>query len=288
MGSLVLLTVVGARSHYEIEGASEVQDEVSRRNWPEYERALVQLGDVTLWLSADATDAWKPPPSGRPGGQQRFSDLAIETALSRRLVFRRIPANGPIHLVVDSTELSIVGEGEWAAAKHGGRGQRGWKKLHFGVDPSGAIVAHALTDSTVDDATTGVGLIEAVDDDIARVTADAAYDTGAFYEAAGGRGATVVVPPHKTARVPRRRPRSSALDRGITTVKTGGRRRWKKVPGYHQQARVEDAFFRYKSILGEGLHARTPGGQTVDVQLACNILNRMTDLGKPDSSAIGR
>ena len=27
------------------------------------------------------------PPSGRPGGQQRFSDLAIETALSLRLVF---------------------------------------------------------------------------------------------------------------------------------------------------------------------------------------------------------
>ena len=87
-----------------------------------------------------------------------FSDLAIETALSLRLVFRlplrqtegflrsvlalmgadleapdhttlsrrsqrldvelhRIPANGPIHLVIDSTGLSIVGEGEWAAAR---------------------------------------------------------------------------------------------------------------------------------------------------------------------------
>jgi hypothetical protein len=28
------------------------------------------------------------PPSGRPKGQQRFSDLAIETALTLRLVFR--------------------------------------------------------------------------------------------------------------------------------------------------------------------------------------------------------
>ena len=28
-------------------------------NWREYERALVQRGDVTLWLSADATDAWR-------------------------------------------------------------------------------------------------------------------------------------------------------------------------------------------------------------------------------------
>ncbi|MFT4543071.1 MAG: hypothetical protein ACI835_005540 [Planctomycetota bacterium] len=41
-----------------------------------------------------------------------------------------------VHLIVDSTGLSIVGEGEWAAAKHGNRGKRGWRKLHIGVDPS--------------------------------------------------------------------------------------------------------------------------------------------------------
>ena len=64
------------------------------------------------------------------------------------------------------------------------------------------IVAHALTEPTVDDATMGIDLIETVDDEIARVTADAAYDTVAFYEAAGMRDATVVVPPSKTARVP--------------------------------------------------------------------------------------
>ena len=77
------------------------------------------------------------------------------------------------------------------------------------------IVAHALTEPTVDDATIGIDLIETVDDEIARVTADAAYDTVAFYEAAGMRDATVVVPPSKTARVSRRRPRSRARDRTI-------------------------------------------------------------------------
>ena len=93
----------------------------------------------------------------------------------------------------------------------------------MGVDHTGVIVAHALTDATVDDATTGVELIEAVNDDIASVTADAAYDTVAFYDAAGARGATVVVPPTKTARVSRRRPRSSARDHTINTVKRIGR-----------------------------------------------------------------
>ena len=202
---------------------------------------------MTLWLSADATDAWRPSPSGRPGAPKKFSDCAIETALTLRLVFRlplrqaegflrsvlslmgvdleapdhttlsrrsqslavefrRIPSRGPIHLIVDSTGLSIVGEGEWAAVKHGGRGHRGWKKLHLAVDRAGVIVAHALTEPTGDDATIGIDLIERVDDEIARVTADAAYDTVAFYEAAGMRDATVVVPPSKTASVSRRRP----------------------------------------------------------------------------------
>ena len=54
-------------------------------NWRAYERTLVRRGDVTLWLSADARDAWRPVPSGQPGGQKRFSDLAITTALTLRL-----------------------------------------------------------------------------------------------------------------------------------------------------------------------------------------------------------
>ena len=144
-------------------------------NWSEYERALVQRGDVIVWLSADATNAWKPSPSGRPGGQRRFSDLAIETALTLRLAFRLpfrqtegflrsvlallssyldapdhttlsrrsqrfnvklqgFPVKGPIHLIVDSTGLSIVGEGEWAAVKHGRRSKRGWVLAPVAVD----------------------------------------------------------------------------------------------------------------------------------------------------------
>ena len=67
-------------------------------------------------------------------------------------------------------------------------GRRGWKKLHLGVDRSGVIVARALTEASVDDATTGITLIEAVDGALGRVTADAAYDTVGFYEAAGARG----------------------------------------------------------------------------------------------------
>ena len=281
-------------------------------NWPAYDRALVQRGDVTLWLAPEAITTWAAAGVGKRGGQLQYSDLAIETALTLRLLFHlplrqtegfltsifwmldldltlgRVPAGAGMHLIVDSTGLSIVGEGEWAAAKHGGRGKRGWKKLHLGVNRSGVIVAQALTEGSVDDATTGITLIEAADGDITSVTADAAYDTVGFYAAAGARGATVVVPPTSTANVSRHGPRSSARDRTIVAVKEIGRRRWKKTSGYHRQARVENAFFRYKSIIGDGLRARSPAGQGTEAVLACNILNQMTALGRPVSYGIGR
>ncbi len=185
-------------------------------NWAEYDRALVQRGDITLWISQDAIASWKPAATGLRGAQRKFSDHAIETALTLRLVCK-LPirqADGflrsvlalmgvdleapdhttlsrrsqqldialnliftkkPMHLIVDSTGLSIVGEGEWVAAKHGGRGRRGWKKLHLGVDRSGAIVAGALTDGNADDAKTALDLLEEIEGEITSVTAGVAY-----------------------------------------------------------------------------------------------------------------
>ena len=56
-------------------------------NWAEYDQALVQRGDFTLWISDDAIASWKPTPTGRRGAQKKFTDHAIETALTLRLVF---------------------------------------------------------------------------------------------------------------------------------------------------------------------------------------------------------
>lgn len=135
------------------------------------------------------------------------------------------------------------------------------KKLHLGVDAASVIVVHTLTEATVDDATTGVDLIEAVHSDLTSVNADPTYDTVAFCEAACAPGATVVVPPAKTPKVSRRRPRSGARDRTITNVETLGRRQWKKAFGDHRQARVEYAVLWYTSIIGDGLRARSQGGR---------------------------
>ena len=69
----------------------------------------------------------------------------------RRRLRLVLPGEG-LHLVLDSTGLSIVGAGECTAAKHGGRGRRGWRKLQHGVDQSGVILVHTLTEATDDDA----------------------------------------------------------------------------------------------------------------------------------------
>ena len=297
-------------------------------NWPEYERGLIGRGDVTIWLSPEAVAAWSPRPGGRRGGQRRYSDLSIETALTLRLVFhlplrqvegflrslfglmgvdhdvpdhttvsrrgqrldvnlRRVPRAGPIHLIVDSTGLSIVGEGEWAAAKHGEKGKRGWRKLHLGVDAAGTIVAQMLTDSNTDDATVGRDLIETTEGPISRVTGDAAYDTVGVYEAAGARGAEVIVPPARTAAVSRRPPRSVARDRSIKRGEQVGRRQWKKESAYHRQSTVENVFFRYKTMFGDRLRSRAKAAQGAEVSLACNALNRMSALRGPRSLPIG-
>ena len=264
---------------------SKYKTQYRATNWREYDEALVQRGDITLWISPGAIRAWTARPSGRRGAPQKCTDLAIETALTLRLVFRlplrqtvgvlrslldlmdlsleapdhttlsrrskgldpKLLSNQskkPIHLIIDSTGLSIVGEGEWAAAKHGGRGKRGWRKLHIGVDRAGMIRAQVLTESSGDDARTGLNFIKKTPGKLASVTGDAAYDTVAIYDQASSRGATVVVPPTRSASVSDGKPRFGARDQTIQRAAKIGRKRWKNESGHHRQGTVENAFSR--------------------------------------------
>ena len=301
-------------------------------NWPAYEASLRNRGNITFWFDEDSLTAWNATASGRPGGQRRYSDLAIVTALTLRLVFH-LPLRqtegfvasiirlmgldletpdhttlsrrnstvdvrllnkahtGPIHLVIDSTGLKMVGDGEWHAHKHcTANKRRSWRKLHLGVDDDGFIVASELTDSSTDDASVGVTMINEMDALIGRFTSDGAYDARAVYEAlavSGNADVTVVVPPKRTAASDSRatglwRQRSAAIER-IAEV---GRRQWRKEAGAHQQARAENAMFRYKHIIGDGLRARKFEAQKREAEVAISVLNRMTDLGTPESEVI--
>ena len=302
------------------------------RNWREYERGLRSRGDVTIWLSEDAIAAWVPPKNGLRGGQRRYSNLAVRTALTLRVVFslplrptegfldsllrlmgRNLKApehttlsrrnqivavppltrsyDGPIDLIVDSTGLKILGCGEWNAHKHkASKKRRDWRKLHIGVDAEGFIVAAELTASSRDDASTLPALLDTIEVPIRRFTADGAYDHRSVYDqlsAAGTENVVIVIPPRRCAvsAGPTDGPwaqRDTALER----IHQVGRREWQKESGYRQQARVENSFFRYKSVLGGGLQARHGKAQRREVAIGCHILNRMAEMGRPKSCAV--
>ena len=290
-------------------------------NWPDYDRALVQRGAVTLWLAPHAIAQWETAGVGKRSGQLQYSDVAIETALTLRLLFHlplrqtegflgsifgmldldlsapdhttlsrrgqrldvalgRILATGPIHLIIDSTGLSIVGEGEWAAVKHGRRGTRrrriGWsRRLRADRRACGRRDDGPRSDRP--------GRWRRPLPHGGRGLRHAWHLRGCGCAWRDGRHST-----DPDGAVSGRRPRSTARDRTIQQVQAVGRRQWKKDAGYHQQARAENTFFRYKSIIGESLRARSPGGQRSEAVLACNILNWMTALGRPTSYRVGQ
>ena len=56
-------------------------------NWRAYERGLRARGDVTVWFADETLSTWTPPPTRCRGGQPRYSNLAILTALTLRMLF---------------------------------------------------------------------------------------------------------------------------------------------------------------------------------------------------------
>src|SRR6195952_2470330 len=55
------------------------------RNWPAYEVGLRRRGSLTLWIEDTALGDWQ---STGPGGQARYTDVAIETSLMLRSAFK--------------------------------------------------------------------------------------------------------------------------------------------------------------------------------------------------------
>jgi hypothetical protein len=145
------------------------------KNWPEYEKALVQRGSITFWLTGDFEKVWLYAGEKQRGSQFEYSDKAIEIMLTFKEVFhltnrgvegfvrsvfgmlniylpvpdhstlsKRVKTlrvslprktNGRMNLVLDSTGLKIYGEGEWKVRKHGYSKHRTWRKLHLGANP---------------------------------------------------------------------------------------------------------------------------------------------------------
>ena len=57
------------------------------RNWADYEAGLQQRGSLTVWFTPQAVEAWYYQGPPQRGAQYTFSEVAIQTALTRRLLY---------------------------------------------------------------------------------------------------------------------------------------------------------------------------------------------------------
>jgi hypothetical protein len=154
------------------------------RNWSAYEKALVQRGSITFWLSDDFEKTWRHAGDKQRGAQFVYSDQAISVMLTVKEVFhltnreaegflqalfKRLNVSLPVpdhptlskrgkilkvklpkkaheqsSIVMDSTGMKIYGEGEWKVRTYGKSKRRTWRKLHLGADPDSGEIQAAV------------------------------------------------------------------------------------------------------------------------------------------------
>ena len=153
------------------------------------------------------------------------------------------------------------------------------------TDQNGNMLAVELTYASVADATAFPGLLDEVPNPVKCITADGGVDRREVYAAARKRVATMVIPPRRGAIVSGA-PVLCDRDAHLERIQEVGRRRWRLEAGQHQQARAENTFYRTKKRFGARLSTRNEEAQRNEVLTACNILNKMTELGMPNSVAL--
>jgi hypothetical protein len=154
------------------------------KNWSEYDKALVQRGSITFWMTEGFEKTWLYVGEKQRGSQYDYSDQAILVMLTVKEVFHltnrgvegymrslfqlmKIKLSVPDHstlskrgknlkvklpkktsqtlnIVMDSTGLKIYGEGEWKVRMHGVSKRRTWRKLHVGANPEDGEIQAVL------------------------------------------------------------------------------------------------------------------------------------------------
>jgi len=199
------------------------------------------------------------------------------------------PTTTGLHLLVDSTGIKMLGEGEWKTKKHGADYRRQWRKVHLGIDADTLeIRAIEVTDNATGDAPMLPCLLDQIDADerIASISGDGAYDTKDCHEAIARRGAQAIIPTRRNAKPWKdRRPGAAARNAILDATRRLGRKIWKKWTGYHRRSLVETKMRCFK-LLGERVMARDFDRQVAELQVRAAILNRFTRLGTPQTVAM--
>ena len=299
------------------------------KNWSEYDKALVQRGSSTFWMSDDFEKTWMYAGEKQRGSQFEYTDQAILVMLTVkevfhltnrgvegfvRSLFRMMKINLPVpdhstlskrgknlkvklpkktsqslNIVMDSTGLKIYGEGEWKVRMHGVSKRRTWRKLHVGANPEGGeIQAVLLTENNVSDDQAVEKLLEQIEQTILDFAADGAYDKRKVYDSLNAHSpeVNILIPPRKNARIWKHgntKTERLKRDENLRAIRKDGRKEWKKNSGYHARSLAETTMFRLKTIFGDSLSARLLETQTTQALIRCAALNKMTQLGRPQS-----
>jgi hypothetical protein len=223
------------------------------------------------------------------------SHLAVPdyTTLCRRRkslpveICTRLESGENLAVGIDSTGLKVYGEGEWKVRKHGWSKHRTWRKLHICIDLiTQEILAVELSGNEEDDATVGSKMLSDKTKHIVRFHGDGAYDKFGFREVLGD-GMEQIIPPPKNAVIQKekgKRPLPDYLkqrNRAVEYIREHGSKDRKKQTGYHRRSLNEVVMFRYKTIFGGELEARTFEHQKTEVCLKCLTLNKFRGIGMP-------
>lgn len=212
------------------------------------------------------------------------------STLSRRQGTLDIPTyqnknSEPVHLVIDSTGIKIYGEGEWKMRQHGKEKRRTWRKLHIAVnEATHDIVMAIITEATVHDSEVLNPLLKSINLKVSQATGDGAYDTHDCYKAAIDIGAKPCFPPRINAA--KNNPTDQAWrlrNQAVGKVRDKGLKKWKIKNNYHRRSLSETAFSRLKKIFGASVSGRRFESQVAELALRCHLLNKMNQLGMPDS-----
>ena len=195
------------------------------RNWREYEAGLRNRGSLTVWISLTVGKLvnWDAPRPRRrkPGRQRKYSNHAIETAVTLGMVFHlssrqsegllrslfalmKLDNDVPDHTTISrrkaklgkvpfyqdkqKTPLHILIDSSGLAV-HAGQLRRApksrdYRKLHLCVDEqTGEVVVGELTSKRARDSSRVASLVGQIDSPISSARADTAYDASGVYEA---------------------------------------------------------------------------------------------------------
>ena len=114
-------------------------------NWRDYDTALRNRGSLTIWFTPEAIAGWKAQARTTPGGQRHYSDLAIETALTLRAVFRLAlrQSEGLIGSIMQLLEIDLPVPDHTTLSRRAcglpvrSHGRLGTGELHLIVDSTG-------------------------------------------------------------------------------------------------------------------------------------------------------